>query len=468
MRRVLPLDSVKGGASVDRIDNIISIATKLITDIITRIVEAPESEWPTPRPDLKGRQHSNKSTCPWLVPTFCNQATKPTVETKTRPTKAKISVEVDISKTMTSSNEVESTTTFVTMKEDAVKDIIRIDTTEVPSIPMTVTLDEVLLVLGSKRPIELDAAQYTEHSPKISKTNEDCVDSTFMVPAAKETSAPSQAEDRTAKSDTIERKCTTQMQATVTEEKMMMPTKRAPVKKKKATKDTTLFWSHAQGSLEYALFPDGYNGQQNAPHNRVSAIGCNYPNCSSLPESKLCKLKCGHTACSQCIALKPAFTNDLMQAVGGSKKPRRSAPRRSAAVDCAKKLKIEYIDDEAIPAVNEFQGCFLCNSKLMQRWAKLASVDIKSQGRKLTIADIKKNGGNYVDYEHEHKESIPKLGNDSSEADTSTEDDEEVDKSSAEVDSELASLLQNVPRKPQRKGEEMILESKSRLRQLIK
>ena len=329
MRRVLPLDSVKGGASVDRIDNIIYIATKLITNIITRIVEAPESEWPTPRPELKGRQHSNETTCPWLVPTFCNQATKPTVETKTRPTKAKISVEVDISKTMTSSNEVESTTTFVTMKEDAVKDIIRIDTTEVPSIPMTVTLDEVLLVLGSKRPIELDAAQYTEHSPKISKTNDDCVDSTFMVPAAKETSAPSQAEDRTAKSDTIERKCTTQMQATVTEEKMMMPT------------------------------------------------------------------KSGHTACSQFIALKPAFTNDLMQAVGGSKKPQRSAPRRSAAVDCAKKLKIEYIDDEAIPAVNEFQGCFLCNSKLMQRWAKLAAVDIKSQGRKLTIADIKKNGGNY-------------------------------------------------------------------------
>ncbi len=104
----------------------------------------------------------------------------------------------------------------------------------------------------------------------------------------------------------------------------------------------------------------------------------------------------------------------------------------------------------------------------MQRWAKLAAVDIISQGRKLTIADIKKNGGNYVDYEHEHKESIPKLDNDSSDADTSTDDDEEVDKSSAEVDSELASLLQNVPRKPQKKGEEMILESKSRLRQLIK
>ena len=106
-------------------------------------------------------------------------------------------------------------------------------------------------------------------------------------------------------------------------------------------------------------------------------------------------------AASQCIALKPAFTNDLMQAVGGSKKRQRSAPRRSAAVD-AKKLKIEYIDDEAIPAVNEFPGCSLCNSKLMQRWARLAAVDIKSQGRKLTVADIDKNGGNYVDYEHEH------------------------------------------------------------------
>jgi len=465
-RRVLPLDSAKGGASVDRIDNVICIATKLITDLITRIVEAPESEWPTPRPDLKGRQHSNKSTCPWLVPTFCNQATKPTVATK-----ANISVEVDIPNNITSSKEVESNTTFVTMKEDAVKDIIRINTTEVPSVPMTVTVDEVLLVLGgSKRPIKLDAAQYTEHSPKILKTNNDCVDLMFMVPAAKETSAPSQAEDRIAKSDTFERKCTTQMQAAVTEETVTeekLPVKSAPVKKKtKATKDPTLFWSHAQGALAYALFPDGYNGQQNAPHNRVSAIGCNYPNCSSLPESKLCKLKCGHTACSQCIALKPAFTNDLMQAVGCSKKPRRS-PRRSAAVE-AKKLKIEYIDDEAVPAVNEFQGCSLCNSKLMQRWAKLAAVDIKSQGRKLTIADIKKNGGNYVDYEHEHKESIPKLGNDSSDADSSTEDDEDVDKSSAEVDSELASLLQNVPRKPQRKGEEMILESKSRLRQLIK
>ena len=28
----------------------------------------------------------------------------------------------------------------------------------------------------------------------------------------------------------------------------------------------------------------------------------------------------------------------------------------------------------------------------------------KSKGKKLTIADIKKNGGNYVDYEHDHKE----------------------------------------------------------------
>ncbi len=115
--------------------------------------------------------------------------------------------------------------------------------------------------------------------------------------------------------------------------------------------------------------------------------------------------------------MKPAFTNDLKNAVGGSKKP-----RRPAAVDSKKKLKIEYIDDEAIPVVNEFQGCSLCNSKLMQRWAKLAAVDIKSEGRKLTIADIKKNGGNYVDYEHEHKESIPKLDNDSSDADTSTDD----------------------------------------------
>ena len=65
-------------------------------------------------------------------------------------------------------------------------------------------------------------------------------------------------------------------------------------------------------------------------------------------------------------------------------------------------------------------------------------------------------------------EAAPKLDNDSSDADTSTDDDEEVDASSVEVDAELASLLQNVPRKPQKKGEEMILESKSRLRQLIK
>ena len=66
------------------------------------------------------------------------------------------------------------------------------------------------------------------------------------------------------------------------------------------------------------------------------------------------------------------------------------------------------------------------------------------------------------------RESKPELDNDSSDADTSTDDDEEVDKSPVEVDSELASLLQNVPHKPQKKGEEMILESKSRLRQLIK
>ena len=122
----------------------------------------------------------------------------------------------------------------------------------------------------------------------------------------------------------------------------------------------------------------------------------------------------------------------MMQSVGGSKKP------RLAAVDSKKKLKIEYIDDETIPAVNDFQGCSLCNSKLMQRWAKLAKVDIKSQGRKLTIADIDKNGGNFVDYEHDHKESIPKpeLDNDSDDEDTSTDDDEEVG-------AELATLLQN-------------------------
>ena len=66
-RRVLPLDSAKGCAPVDRIDKIISIATKLLTDIIIRIVQAPQSDWPTQDPEMKGRQHSNKSTCPWLV-----------------------------------------------------------------------------------------------------------------------------------------------------------------------------------------------------------------------------------------------------------------------------------------------------------------------------------------------------------------------------------------------------------------
>ena len=157
------MDSAKGGASVDRIDNIISIATNLITDIITRIVEAPEFEWPTPRPELKGRQHSNETTCPWLVPTFCNQ---------------------------------------------------------------------------SKRP--------TEHAAQDTKIIDDCVDSTFMLPAAKETSAPSQAGERT-KSDIIERKCIIQMKATVTEEKM--PTTKRPKKETKATKDINLFWSHAHGSL---------------------------------------------------------------------------------------------------------------------------------------------------------------------------------------------------------------------------
>ena len=53
-RRVLPLDSANGCASVDRIDNIISIATKLLTDIIIRIVQAPQSDWPTPHPEMKG------------------------------------------------------------------------------------------------------------------------------------------------------------------------------------------------------------------------------------------------------------------------------------------------------------------------------------------------------------------------------------------------------------------------------
>ena len=168
--------------------------------------------------------------------------------------------------------------------------------------------------------------------------------------------------------------------------------------------------------------------------------------------------------------MKPACTNDLMQAVGGSKKPRLGSATAQTTtrnvVDGKKKQKIEYVDDETIPAVNEFQGCSLCNSKLMQRWARLAAVDIKSQGRKLTVADIDKNGGNYVDYEHDHKESIPKLHdiaevhNDSDDAESSTDDEEEDG-------AELANLLQNVPRKSHKKGEEMIVESKSRLRQLL-
>ncbi len=462
-KRVLPLDNhAKGSASIDRIDNIISIATKMITDMITRIVQAPQSEWPTPKPELKGRQHSNKKTCPWMVPTLCN--TKPIVEKK-KPTEKNIIVAVDKSKIMMSINVVENSTT---MKDDTLKDNIARDMTEVPSTPMTVMVDEVLLVLASKRPME-DPTQDTEHRLKTSKLIDECVDSTFMVPDAKEASAPSQAEEGPTKSDTIdERNCTTQTKATVTEEKMPTTKERAR-KETKPTKNINLFWSHAHGSLAYALFPDGYDGYQNAPHNRVSAIGCNYPNCSGAPESKLHKLKCGHTACSQCIALKPACTNDLMQAVGGSKKPRGSATAQTTTrkvVDSKKKQKIEYVDEETIPAVNEFQGCSLCNSKLMQRWARLAAVDIKSQGRKLTVADIDKNGGNYVDYEHDHKESIPKLhdiaevDNDSDDAESSTDDEEEDD-------AELVNLLQNVPRKSHKKGEEMIVESKSRLRQLL-
>ena len=89
-------------------------------------------------------------------------------------------------------------------------------------------------------------------------------------------------------------------------------------------------------------------------------------------------------------------------------------------------------------------------------------MDIKSQGRKLTIADIDKNGGNFVDYEHVHKESIPKLlDNGSVDKDTSAADEEEVG-------AELATLLQNDTRNPHKKGEEMIVESKSRLRFLMK
>ena len=95
--------------------------------------------------------------------------------------------------------------TFVTMEKDAVKDIIQIGTTEVPTTtPMLVALDEV--VRGSKRPIE-DTAQDTQHSPKASKNSEDFVDSaTFMLPAAHESSASLQPEQRTATLNTIEKK----------------------------------------------------------------------------------------------------------------------------------------------------------------------------------------------------------------------------------------------------------------------
>ena len=196
-KRVLPCDIAKGCASVDRIDNIISIATKLLTEIIIRIVQAPQSDWPTPHPEMKGRQHSDKSTCPWIVPTFGNKA-KSTDATKTKPTIASISVEGDNSKPMLP-------ITFVTMEKDAVKDDIQIGTTEVPTTtPMLVALDEV--VRGSKRPIE-DTAQDTQHSPKASKNSEDFVDSaTFMLPAAHESSASLQPEQRTATLNTIEKK----------------------------------------------------------------------------------------------------------------------------------------------------------------------------------------------------------------------------------------------------------------------
>ena len=98
-----------------------------VTDIIICVVEALQSDWPTPRPDLKGRQHSNKKTCPWIVPAFYN--TKLIVEKKTKQTETNISVEVDNSKLTMSINEVESTTTYVAMKYDTLKDDIAIDTT---------------------------------------------------------------------------------------------------------------------------------------------------------------------------------------------------------------------------------------------------------------------------------------------------------------------------------------------------
>ena len=56
---------------------------------------------------------------------------------------------------------------------------------------------------------------------------------------------------------------------------------------------------------------------------------------------------------------------------------------------------------------------------------------------------------------------MAELDNDADDAESSTNDEEEDG-------AELASLLQNIPRKSHKKGEEMIVESKSRLRQLIK
>ena len=46
-------------------------------------------------------------------------------------------------------------------------------------------------------------------------------------------------------------------------------------------------------------------------------------------------------------------------------------------------------------------------------------MDIKSQGRKLTVVAIDKNGGNYIDYEHEHKAEV---GNDSEKKDVAGPD----------------------------------------------
>ena len=119
------------------------------------------------------------------------------------------------------------------------------------------------------------------------------------------------------------------------------------------------------------------------------------------------------------------------------------------------KKTIQFMDNLKTKAsVERLSGCSLCNSKLQERWANMAAVDIETQSRKLEFSDIpvSKNAGNYVDYEHKHKERSKNddgiAGKDNEDEDSADEGngaEDDDDYAGAEIDALLLGGAASIP-----------------------